>query len=264
MYKFPFGQEVHKLVQQDRSPKKVFVLGVYASAVHAKWKDKNGKLVCQALAVASEPRIFWDGNEKEAAEIISKIHIPEELGSLEPAASNLNGPSAKVLDENVLAPLGFTRNDAWLCDLLPESRLNDNQIETIEKNYNPIRERYGLDEVTVPKRPKKFCDQKRCEEILAELEESKADLLVLLGEDALTQFFNNVAGAKYNNLQKFVDENCYGKAIEASINGRTIKVLPLTHPRQIGALGSHSEEWHQMHQNWEQQMRNNPNYYLEK
>ncbi|MBR2201384.1 MAG: hypothetical protein IJ894_11670, partial [Bacteroidales bacterium] len=66
MYKFPFGQEVHKLVQQDRSPKKVFVLGVYASAVHAKWKDKNGKLVCQALAVASEPRIFWDGNEKEA------------------------------------------------------------------------------------------------------------------------------------------------------------------------------------------------------
>lgn len=35
-YYYPFGEEVHKVVQQDRSPKKVFVLGVYASAVHAR------------------------------------------------------------------------------------------------------------------------------------------------------------------------------------------------------------------------------------
>ena len=49
--------------------KKVFVLGVYASAVHARWK-KDGKVICQALAVASEPRIFWDGNPEEAKRII--------------------------------------------------------------------------------------------------------------------------------------------------------------------------------------------------
>ena len=35
---YPFGEKVHRLVQEDRSPKRVFVLGVYASAVHAKWK----------------------------------------------------------------------------------------------------------------------------------------------------------------------------------------------------------------------------------
>ena len=264
MYKFPFGQEVHKLVQQDRSPKKVFVLGVYASAVHAKWKDKNGKRVCQALAVASEPRIFWDGNEKEAAEIISKIHIPEEFGSLEPAASNLNGPSAKVLDENVLAPLGFTRNDAWLCDLLPEYRLSPGQVEAIEKHYAPICNGDDWRKTIVPKPPKKFCDQKRREEILAELDESQAELLILLGDDPLDDFFKHIAGVKYDTLQKCVDENGYGKAIEASINGRKINVLPLTHPHQIGAMGNHSSKWHQAHQDWEQQMRNNPNYYLEK
>ena len=71
-YYFPFGQKLRPLVQEDTSPKKVFVLGVYASAVHARWK-KDGKIICQALAVASEPRIFWDGNEDEAKEIISKI-----------------------------------------------------------------------------------------------------------------------------------------------------------------------------------------------
>ena len=264
MYKFPFGEEVHKLVQQDRSPKKVFVLGVYASAVHAKWKDKDGEPVCQALAVASEPRIFWDGNEKEAAEIIRKIHIPKELGSLEPAASNLNGPSAKVLDENVLAPLDFTRNDTWLCDLLPESRLNDNQVDAIEKNYNPIRERYDLDEVTVPKRPNNFCNRKRREEIVAELDESQAELLILLGDKPIKQFFNFVANVKYTNLQEYVDCIGYGKCTEATINGRKIKVLPLSHPRHIGAMTPYIKKWHQMHKNWEKQMEKNPNYYLEK
>ena len=31
-YYYPFGETVYPLVQQDRTPKKVFVLGVYASA----------------------------------------------------------------------------------------------------------------------------------------------------------------------------------------------------------------------------------------
>ena len=73
--KYPFGEIVQPLIQQDRTPKKVFVLGVYASAVHARWKRGN-KIVCQALAVASEPRIFWDGNQEEAKQIISRIRIP--------------------------------------------------------------------------------------------------------------------------------------------------------------------------------------------
>lgn len=94
-YKYPFGEIVKPLVQKDRTAKQVFVLGVYASAVHAKWK-KGNEIVCQALAVTSEPRIFWDGNPDEAKEIISKIHIPDEFGTLEPSGSHLNGPSAKV------------------------------------------------------------------------------------------------------------------------------------------------------------------------
>ena len=128
-YYYPFGEELKQVVQQDRTPKKMFVLGVYASAVHAKWK-REGKVVCNALAVASEPRIFWDGNMEEAKEIISRIKILQAVGTLEPADSRFNGPSAKVLDEQILAPLGFNRKDVWLCDLLPETRLNKNQSES--------------------------------------------------------------------------------------------------------------------------------------
>ena len=41
-YFFPFGQELKEVEQKDRAPKEAFVLGVYASAVHARWLDKNG------------------------------------------------------------------------------------------------------------------------------------------------------------------------------------------------------------------------------
>ena len=61
-YYYPFGEKVYPLVQRDRSPKKVFVLGVYASAVHAKWRAGN-KTICQALAVASERAADFLGRE---------------------------------------------------------------------------------------------------------------------------------------------------------------------------------------------------------
>lgn len=248
-YKYPFGEIVQPLVQKDRTAKQVFVLGVYASAVHARWK-KGNEIVCQALAVASEPRIFWDGNPDEAKEIISKIHIPDELGILEPAGSHLNGPSAKVLDEHILAPLGYTRKDAWLCDLLPETRLNASQVRVLKANYEPKIKQYGLNHVTIPKRPTVFCDQNRSKEILDELSESKASLLVLLGDIPIQQFLNRITDVNYTSLQEYVNQFGYGNPSKAIINGKNINVLPLAHPRQIGALGAHNEKWFQCHLEW--------------
>ena len=254
-YLFPFGQELHPLVQEDKSPKKAFVLGVYASAVHARWK-KDGQIICQALAVASEPRIFWDGNVDEAKRIIEAVNIPTELGVLEPAGKQLNGPSAKVLDENILAPLGYTRADAWLCDCLPETRINSSQAKVIKERYNPLVEKYGLNPVTIPNRPTAFCDQKRAEEITTELMESQAELLILLGDIPIAQYLKKVADVPYSTLGEYVDLYGYGNMTDIIINGKTIKVLPLAHPRQIGALGAHSEKWCHAHHNWEEKVKN--------
>lgn len=248
-YLFPFGQEVKPLIQQDRTPKKVFVLGVYASAVHARWV-KDGAVVCQALAVASEPRIFWDGNPEEAKSIIAGISIPHELGRLEPAGRHLNGPSAKVLDENILAPLGFKRSDAWLCDLLPETRINPSQAKALQNKYEPVRAQYGLNPVTIPKRPSRFCDDTRAKEITAELLESQTELLVLLGDIPIAQYLNRVADVPYSTLGEYVEIYGYGNSAEVTIGGKTLRVLPLAHPRQIGALGAHSEKWCKMHMDW--------------
>jgi uracil-DNA glycosylase len=247
---FPFGQELVPLRQEDKSPKKVFVLGVYASAVHARWK-KDGKVICQALAVASEPRIFWDGDPEDAKRIIASVAMPKELGILEPASRQLNGPSAKVLDDNILAPLGYTRKDAWLCDCLPETRINPSQAKAIREKYNPLIEQYGLNPVTIPERPSYFCDQKRSEEITDELMQSKAELLVLLGDIPIAQYLKKVADVPYSTLGEYVDLYGYGNPTETVICGKTIKLLPLAHPRQIGALGAHSERWNAMHKEWE-------------
>jgi hypothetical protein len=55
---FPFGQPLCSIQQGDRTPQRVFVLGVYASAVHARWVGLDGAIRVRALAVASEPYIF--------------------------------------------------------------------------------------------------------------------------------------------------------------------------------------------------------------
>lgn len=253
-YYFPFGQKLHPLVQEDKTPKKVFVLGVYASAVHARWK-KDGKIVCQALAVASEPRIFWDGNPEEAKAVIGAIAMPEELGILEPAGRQLNGPSAKVLEENILAPLGHSRGDAWLCDCLPETRLNPSQVKVLREKYDPLIVQYNLNPVTVPLRPSVFCDKGRSVEITEELVQSGADLLVLLGDIPIAQYLKKVADVPYSTLGEYVKLYGYGNHSEVMIRGKTVQVLPLAHPRQIGALGAHSEKWKLAHQEWEKRIR---------
>jgi hypothetical protein len=128
---FPFGQPLKTVIQQDRSPKKVFVLGVHGSAVHAKWFPPGGrKPLRKALAVASEPEIFWNG--ENAAEIISKIAIPQEAGHLKPAEERFNGPSGNTLDKLYLTPLELSRSDVWLCDLVPHSLMSKNQKNAIQ------------------------------------------------------------------------------------------------------------------------------------
>ncbi|MBP6989812.1 hypothetical protein KBB48_03510 [Candidatus Shapirobacteria bacterium] len=251
IYNFPFGQELKKVEQKDKTPKKAFVLGVYASAVHARWIDKNGKLKVNALAVASEPEIFWTGDNAE--EIISGIQIPEELGRLtSPSDKNLNGPSGRALDNKYLKPIGLTRENTWLCDLLPQSRLNKNQKNAIDKHYTAeIIDRFDLTPATIPEFKKSDLNSDiRREEILQELEQSKAEILILLG-DMPIRWFLRYFDNKYSTLSDFGDtDQTYGKEHEIKINSHFYKVLPLCHPRQADRLGTSNAKWGKLHDKW--------------
>ncbi len=247
---FPFGQPVKKLMQHDRTPKKVFVLGVYASAVHARWIGADGKEKIRALAVASEPSIFWNGEAQEAKAIIDGIDVPEKAGKLVPADEKLNGPSGRALDEKFLQRLGFGRQEAWLCDVVPYSCMNSGQRKAVEREYRPWISPWKLPEPHMPERPKHADIMKsRPQEILDELRESQAPLLVLLGDEPI-KWFLRCFDPRWNRLSDFLRDGEYGQKHSVTLNGYGVEVLPLVHPRQAAKLGAFSEEWAARHACW--------------
>ena len=246
-YRFPFGEDLKNVKQSDTSTKKVFVLGVYASAVHAKWIDTTGHVVIRALAVASEPSIFWDGDTTEALKIIHKIHIPNELGVLVPADHRFNGPSGRSLDSNFLYPLHFKRLDAWLCDLVPHSCQNKSQLAALKREYDKfIKPPYNLPKYNIPKVPTPLVTDNRIKEILDELKKSKADTIILLGDQPIKYFLSKFTN-KYRKLSDFKE---YGKPIQIKIEGKTYTIYPLAHPRQVSKLGKSNYKWFDLHQRW--------------
>ena len=243
---FPFGKPVQTVKQTDCSPKKVFVLGVYASAVHAKWLTPKGERSVEALAVASEPYIFWRGEN-------AQYYFPEisrEVGTLVPAGEQFNGPSGRALDDRIIKPLGYTRNDCWLCDLVPHSCVNTRQRDAIRRAYNPLVEKFGLTAHTAPDVPKKLTDGKRRDEIYGELVQSKATKLVLLGDMPIKWFVHHY-DIRWEKLSDFIHAGKgYGKPVEAKIGDVSLEILPFAHPRQIAQLGVSSAEWFNIHEEW--------------
>lgn len=243
---YPFGAKLRAVVQQERRPKRVFVLGVYASAVHAKWIGPDGRQLVRALAVASEPTIFWDGSGAE--DIVSAINVPPAAGRLEPAEAAFNGPSGCSMDRDFLEPLGLTRADAWLCDLVPHTCLNPSQLAALRREYEPRRTTMGLPDVDLPSVPTSLADDTRRREILVEIEEAKPDVIVLLGDKPIQHFLMHHE-RQWRKLSDFGIDG-YGRVHEATIAGTKRHIVPLAHPRQAAALGRHSTAWRERHGAW--------------
>lgn len=245
-HKFPFGQVLKEVVQTDTSSKEIFILGVYASAVHAKWIDPNGRIVIKALAVASEPCIFWNGDIDEAKQIISKINIPAKVGKLILADSTFNGPSGRSLDENYLTPFHLTRKDAWLCDLVPHSCINNKQDSALKREYDSLIKVFGLSNYSIPEVPDTLATPARIDEIVNELKKSKANIIILLGDQPIKYFLTKFT-KDYKKLSDFTE---YGKPVSISIDNKPYKVYALAHPRQTSKLGLSSKKWFDLHQAW--------------
>ena len=244
-YIFPFGEHLKNIAQTDTTSKKVFVLGVYASAVHAKWLDTDNKVLTRALAVASEPYIFWTGDTVEAKETIDKIKIPAKYGKLIPADTSHNGPSGRSLDENYMEPLKFERKDAWLCDLVPHSCRNKGQDSALTRVYDKFPD---LPKYSIPEIPKILATQERINEILSELKQSKADTIILLGDQPIKYFLSKYCN-KYKKLSDFEE---YGTPVSVTIEGKDYIVYAFAHPRQTSKLGFSSKTWFDKHENWKQ------------
>ena len=81
------------------------------------------------------------------------------------------------------------------------------------------------------------------------MSDSVAEILVTLGDQPLAWFarFYGSHGA-LGHYGKTPDT--YGRLHDLQIAGKTLKLLPLVHPRQAGRLGSHSTGWSKLHAHW--------------
>lgn len=249
MHRFPFGEPLLTLRQSPLADAGVFVLGVYASAVHARWLNPDGSTRVTALAVASEPYIFWRGEGQD--EIIGSIDIPAEAGRLVPPGPGMNGPSGVALDELYLEPLGLTRQNAWLCDLLPQSRMNTGQAQAVRARYNPVAQALDLPAATIPPVPHRFATETRVEEILEEFISSGADTLITLGDVPLKEFVAPLRLCDKTSIANFgIQSGQYGQRHRFSLRGRSFYLLPLVHPRQAARLGAHNPILADAHERW--------------
>ena len=248
---FPFGAPVAKLRQSPIAGAQFFFLGVYASAVHARWLNPDGSPRHGALAVASEPCIFWRGEDASAIVEELSASLPAGAGSLKPASSHLNGPSGVALDDWYLGPLGLTRSSAWLCDLLPESRTNAGQAAALAKWYEPVREALGLPEVSMLPVPTRFANDQRVEEIVEEFLLSGATTLVTLGDKPLEEFAARLRLVDKATVGAFGRTPAhYGRRHPFVLRGRRFELLPLVHPRHPGQIGTHVAGWRDLHRQW--------------
>jgi uracil-DNA glycosylase len=156
-----------------------------------------------------------------------------------------NRPSGLELDKSYLQPLGLSRNDVWLCDIIPFTRINPGQRKAIDKEYNPLIKQYKLPKCTIPDFSKQELDSpKRREQIINELNKSKATVIILLGDLPIEYFLSYHSFEKKPHLSSFgIQIDRYGKLNPEVINGKRYQVIPLVHPRQAGKLGLHDEEW---------------------
>ena len=247
---FPFGRPVLKVCQKDRTQKKVFVLGVYASAVHAQWVDKKDALLIRAVAVDSEPEIFWRGDGAE--KIIKGIELPPGAGRLLPPSEKLNGPSGLALDSEFLDPLALIRKDVWLCDLVPYSCRNPAQDQALRNKYKPLEKPFSLPDYSQWKEvPKVLADDDRIHEILDEFRSASPEIIITLGDQPLKWFVRKVSNDRRCKLADYGEtDETYGRLHDIEIEGRKLLLLPLVHPRQAAKLGRYSPVWFNRHDEW--------------
>lgn len=82
-----------------------------------------------------------------------------------------------------------------------------------------------------------------------ELRTSRAEI-VLLGDQPIRWWLNHF-DRRWRTLADFGRSQAeYGRLHASTIAGRSVRVLPLAHPRQVAGLGLHSPEWRSLHASW--------------
>jgi hypothetical protein len=235
---YPFGQPVGSVTWRQPGRKPVLIIGVYPSAVHARWIEPGGKGI-RAVAVADEPEPFWTGHSAETMIVTVAATAPAEAGRLELAKGH-NGRSGRALDELVLAPLGLTRDQIRVADIDNRYMANQSQRAAIARGYVRLVERGILPPATWrPRRTISRIPSDRSPALTDEVAEAAPAWLITLGDEPLRAL----------GLEPLARAG-YGIPLPAVVLGHKVQLLRLAHTRQQAGHGHSSYDWGEAHRQW--------------
>lgn len=127
--------------------------------------------------------------------------------------------------------------------------MNKKQAAALVREYDPLAKELGLPAYKWPALPTALANEQRRTDILRELEESGAEVVITMGDQPL-KWFTRYHGTE-DSLSKYGQTSeDYGRLHSFKIAGQDLRLLPLVHPRQAAKLGSHSSVWADLHAEW--------------
>ena len=188
---FPFGRPVLRRRPSAKSSRRVFVLGAFPSALHIAWWSPARKGI-RALAVDNEPANFWTGADEKTHIDAWKRAVDFRVGAWGEVetADEVNGKAGRWLDDNVLAPLGVTRDEACLSYCLDTYFADAAAAFAVNERYQPVALEAGLPEAHLAPRLRdralvELAVEVHRERLLHELSVVVPDVVVTLGNAAL-------------------------------------------------------------------------------
>jgi hypothetical protein len=248
---FPFGRPATR--RPPRVPTSgsaaLFVLGVYPSALHIRWRRPDGAVV-GALAVDDEPTVFWDG--ADAAQRIEQwqqtVGWAPEWGAV--GAAGGNGSSGRHVVGHVLRPLDVVPEQVYFTDCLPTYFVKSGsaaQASAVHAFYGSFAAAHNppLPSADLPTRPsrRRLVQRAIAEEgpvLVAQMADAAAPTVVTLGQEAADVL---AALADAEAVRLTPDEE-YGNLRTLTVGGRQTRWLPLIHP------GNRDRQWRGRHDRW--------------
>ena len=127
--------------------------------------------------------------------------------------------------------------------------MNSGQEKAISKHYRPLVAEMGSPPVNWPTVPARPADDARKAEVATELRESKAEIVITLGDQPL-QWFMSKYGSHTRLREYGNNPDAYRQLHPIETEGRSRLLLPLVHPRQAARLGGHNKIWADLHTTW--------------
>ena len=251
---FPFGRPVRRCKPSATTPRPVFILGAYPSALHACWTPPNGFRRIQAIAVDNEPEPFWNGlDEHDRIEKWKKaVQFDDAWGTVAPV-KKLNGSSGLWVDEFILKPLGVSRDKVCISDCLDTYRCSVGLRARIDDTYEKFRRKFDrefdLPSAVLGVHPS---EQEIIEEgstthkkrLLREIEAVAPDTIVTLGNAAVAvarKLLTFESGADTARLSHVAEK--YGAPAKVRLGSKVIELLPLAHPAAPKAYQTAHQAW---------------------